>query len=361
MENSSFGLSFLDEVVARMRRSDRSPLGYWRRSMHRLLNVIEQSRMLQGYCALWRGEGLPIEGVRSEPAIKLDSVFFFSLMAHVALLLLLAWVTVRAKPSINNVPIRVNIMEESGRKAATSKTISKRPARRRVKKKAVARQTPRPRAQPKKIVTKAVTEVKPVAKAPKALPKPKSIGPAVLPKPALPAPKMLASSPVGQALDVNAPEDPLVKLPTTEQSPAISASDLAVGDSSVSDVRADLAGIPKELMQGKGDLGRRTGQQSLQRADVGAYLKLIQERVKAVWRYPSGIRGVYEVNFSIVLDRAGKLVSVKLLSSSHSGLNSSATEAVKLAAPFPPMPQDLDWLAGQPIGLRFKVNLGMIR
>ena len=102
MENNSFELSLLDEVLARMRRSDQSPFGYWRRSTHRLLNAIERNRVLRGYCALWRGEGLPIEGVRSEPAIKLDSVFFLSLMVHVVLLLLLAWVTLQAKPSINN-------------------------------------------------------------------------------------------------------------------------------------------------------------------------------------------------------------------------------------------------------------------
>jgi len=358
---NSISVSFLDKVLARMRRSDQSALGHWQRVNHRLLDAVEGSRLLRGYCSLWREKGLPIEGVRSEPAIKLDSVFLVSLLVHVLFLLLLAWVTVQAKPSIKDGPIRVNIIDP-GKQAPKSTTKSTRPSRSKAKK-AVTKPKPKFRPQPRKVVKRSVTRVKPSVpvEAPKALPKPKSISPTALPTPTLPTPKVLARSPIGQVSDMAAPGDPLVRLPTTQATPAISASDVAIGDTSVSDVTADLAGIPKELMQGKTTTGRGKGGQSLQRADVSAYLKAIQARVKAVWRYPSGIRGVHRVNFSIVLDRAGKLVSVKVLDSSHAGLNVSATEAVRLASPFPPMPQDVQWLAGQPIGLRFKVNLGAIR
>lgn len=351
-EKHPFGLSFLDKVLARMRRADRSPMGQWQRLTDRLFNAIERSRLLRGYASLWRGEALPIQGIRPEPAIRLDSGFFLSLMAHVVLLLLLAWVTVQARPSPNNTPIRVTIMD-SGRQAEAPKPA----APRRSEKKASAKARP----QPRKIVRRSVTKFTPAAPAPKSLPKPKTVAPAAEPAPALPAPKVLAQSPVGQEAKVSAPGDPLVRLPTTQTAPGISAADLAVGETAASNVTADIASIPKELMQGRGQSSRRTGQSSLERADVGAYLKMIQERVEAVWRYPSGVRGLHRVNFSIVLDRAGTLVSVRVLDSSDAGLNSSATDAVRLAAPFPPMPQDLQWLAGQPISLRFKVNLGGIR
>jgi TonB family protein len=357
MEKNSFSLSFLDKILARMKRADQSPLGHWQRLSHRMFSALEGSWLLRGYASLWRDQGLPIEGVRVEPAIKLDSVFFVSLLVHVLFLLLLVWVTVQAKPSIKDEPIRVSIIDP-GKQASKSRTQSKRPSRSKAKK-AVTKPKPKTRPQPKKVVKKSVTVVKPTVKAPKALPK--SITPTVLPKPTLPAPKVLARSPVGQVSDVALSGDPLVKLPTTQATPAFSASDVGIGDSAVSDVTADLAGIPKELMQGKARTGRRKGGRSLQRADVGAYLKTIQARVKAVWKYPSGIRGLHNVSFSIVLDEAGKLVSVKVLNSTHSGLNASATEAVRLAGPYPAMPQDLQWLAGQPIGLRFKVNLGAIR
>lgn len=359
MEKNSFSLPFLDKILARMRRADQSPMGHWQRLSHRLLNSLENSWLLRGYVRLWRDQGLPIEGVRAEPVIRLDSVFFVSLLVHVLFLLLLAWVTVQAKPSVKDGPIRVSIIDP-GKQAPKSRSKSKRPSRSRAKK-AVAKPKPKSRPQPKRVVKKSVTVVKPTVKAPKALPKPKSISPTALPTPTLRPPKVLAKSPVGRVSDVAAPGDPLVRLPTTQATPAISASDVGIGDSAVSDVTADLAGIPKELMQGKASTGRGRGGQSLNRADVGAYLKAIQARVKSVWRYPRGIRGLHNVSFSIVLDKAGKLVSVKVLNSSHSGLNASATEAVKLAGPFPPMPQDLQWLAGQPIGLRFKVNLGAIR
>lgn len=363
MERDSVGGSFLEKVLARMRRSDHSLLGHWQRMTHRLLSGLERSRLLRGYSALWREQALPIDGARPEPAIKLDSVFFMSLTAHVVLLLLLAWVSVQAKPSLNDAPIRVNIMD-AGRQSEAPRAESRQPAP------PVAKKAPpkaKTRARPKKVVRRTVTTVKPTVRAPKSLPKP-TPSPAPLPSPTalpapkpLPAPKVLAGSPIGQQAEVSAPGDPLVRLPTTQTTPGISASDLAVGANAGSNVTADIAGIPKELMHGKANSGRRTGRQSLQRADVGAYLKAIQERVKAVWRYPSGVRGVHQVNFSIVLDRAGTLVSVRVLDSSNAGLNQSATEAVKLAAPFPPMSQDLQWLAGQPISLRFKVNVGGIR
>lgn len=359
MEKNSFSLSFLDKILARMKRADQSPLGHWQTLSHRLLNALEGSWLLRGYASLWRDQGLPIDGVRAEPVIKLDSVFFVSLLVHVLFLLLLAWVTVQAKPAIKDGPIRVSIIDP-GKQPSKSRTKSKRPSRSKAKK-AVTKPKPKSRPQPKKVLRKSVTVVKPTVKAPKSLPKPKSISPTALPTRKLPAPKVLASSPIGQVSDVEAPGDPLVRLPTTQATPTISAADMGVGDTAVSDVTADLAGIPKELMQGKASTGQRKGGQSLQRADVGAYLKAIQARVKSVWRYPGGIRGLHNVSFSIVLDKAGKLVSVKVLNSSHSGLNASATEAVRLAGPYPPMPQDIQWLAGQPIGLRFKVNLGAIR
>ncbi|TMA09265.1 MAG: TonB C-terminal domain-containing protein [Deltaproteobacteria bacterium] len=91
--------------------------------------------------------------------------------------------------------------------------------------------------------------------------------------------------------------------------------------------------------------------------DFNQYLKLIEKRVNSVWRYPEDVSGVQKVTVRFALDRAGKLTQADVLESTDSRLNSSALEAMKKASPFPPMPESLKELAGEPLIIRFTVSI----
>ncbi len=98
---------------------------------------------------------------------------------------------------------------------------------------------------------------------------------------------------------------------------------------------------------------------SLSSPDFNAYLNKIKNRVNAVWKYPQGISGRHKVYLSFVLDRAGTLVQVKVIESPDSKLDNSALQAMKRASPFPPIPESLKGLAGEEIGIRFTIDLGL--
>ncbi len=107
--------------------------------------------------------------------------------------------------------------------------------------------------------------------------------------------------------------------------------------------------------------GGRSGLQgkslAKQEADYSAYLTLIKQRVQSVWKYPDGITGVQKVTVRFTLDKAGKLSQADVMDSSDSKLNSSALEAMRKASPFPPMPESLQYLAGEPLIIRFTVSI----
>jgi TonB family protein len=92
-------------------------------------------------------------------------------------------------------------------------------------------------------------------------------------------------------------------------------------------------------------------------ADYSQYLKQLERRVNSVWRYPDGVSGVQKVTVRFTLDRAGKLSQAEVLESSDPRLNASAIEAMKRASPFPPIPESLKDLAGEPLIIRFNVAI----
>jgi TonB family protein len=92
---------------------------------------------------------------------------------------------------------------------------------------------------------------------------------------------------------------------------------------------------------------------------LSQYLKLIEKRVFSVWKYPDEVTGVQKVSVRFTLDRAGKLTQAEVLDSSDSRINASALEAMKRASPFPPIPENMKELAGEPLVIRFTVAISV--
>jgi TonB family protein len=213
--------------------------------------------------------------------------------------------------------------------------------------------------------------------------------------PALPGPKVLAGGAPPSPVSKETSSDSLVQLPTKE-SPANlpSTGNTEANQKSLTALRGggDAAGIkalkegpqlpgalkgtgtapgpygvPGGSSSGTGTTGGGTGVGSgggsyaglkgASNADFNQYLKLIEKRVNSVWRYPDDVSGVQKVTVRFILDRAGKLTQADVLESSDSRLNSSALEAMKKASPFPPMPEGLKELAGEPLIIRFTVSI----
>lgn len=224
--------------------------------------------------------------------------------------------------------------------------------------------------------------------------------PAAPPKPALPGPKILASADTRQE-SVNAKEtspDSLVRLPTRDAPtnlPGSAAADAELNQRSVAMAKGEGPGIRglKEGTQVPGALkgtgtgtgpygvpggsrtgtgiagggtgtgtggGSATGLKGISTADASQYYKLVENRVKSVWKYPDGVSGAQKLNVRFTLDRAGKLVQADVLESSDARLNASVIEAMRRASPFPAIPENLiDLLANEPLIIRFNVFIGV--
>lgn len=125
-------------------------------------------------------------------------------------------------------------------------------------------------------------------------------------------------------------------------------------------------GVPGGSRVGTGTRGGGTGvgtggggYSGLSSPDFAPYLEMIKKRVQSVWKYPEGIPGRHLVYISFVLDRGGNLVRVKVLESTDTRLDRSATDAMKRASPFPPIPESLKEIAGDEIGIRFNIDFGV--
>jgi TonB family protein len=92
-------------------------------------------------------------------------------------------------------------------------------------------------------------------------------------------------------------------------------------------------------------------------ADFNQYLELVKKRVNSAWKYPEEVAGTQKVAVLFSLDKAGKLMKAEVLDSSDSRINASALEAMRKASPFPPIPENLKELAGEPLILRFTVSI----
>lgn len=100
--------------------------------------------------------------------------------------------------------------------------------------------------------------------------------------------------------------------------------------------------VGDSMLRGDGGSGDGAGGggdgDCLQRSEVRAYLEQVKQRMYARWVLPPDIPGNRAVELRFELDVAGSVRDVRVLSSGDSRLGESAVEALRAAAPFPPMP-----------------------
>jgi TonB family protein len=107
--------------------------------------------------------------------------------------------------------------------------------------------------------------------------------------------------------------------------------DTAVGDGNLRGSGGDgssvLAGGSKE-----------TEATCMAKAEVRHYLDEVQQRTMARWVLPPGIPNGQSVTLRFTIDVAGSATSVSVVKATHNALGASAVDALRAAAPFPPMP-----------------------
>ncbi|MFQ5852136.1 MAG: TonB family protein [Candidatus Binatia bacterium] len=379
----------LEVVLARMRKREEGPWGRIQMLGHQWLTRIERTRLIRSYNSLLRGPRQAF-GFRSKPAIDTDSLFFFSLLFHLLLMFLLSWITFSSRPLYKPGPIRVRMLDFGKGSQGEKEQRRKEPKK------------PTPSASAKSSPPPKVVVQKPASKPPKMASLPKKVAP-------LPAPKVLAESPkedaasltaesaealirlptqqsgaiqtpqvtadtTAEAIDATAPlvqapdvptltdesVDDLIRLPAS-QSGAVQAPQLKVETAPLADVgkvSKDELKVPEGLLRGGAFSPSEARPSAFSHPDFGPYLDVIVKRVRSVWKYPEG-SGTHVVRLRFVLDRGGRLARVEVLDSANSKLDSSAIDAMKRASPFPPIPESLKDLAGQDLGITFKIQLGV--
>lgn len=214
--------------------------------------------------------------------------------------------------------------------------------------------------------------------------------------PALPKPKLLAeAAPLRPPAIRETSPDSMVQLPTKE--PAAKFSSAVTSEQIQSSLTAKRGtgegegvralregiqvpgalkgtgtgmgpyGVPGGIREGKGTAGGGTGTgvgggsysglKGTSSTDYDRYFKSIEKRVYSVWKYPDDVTGIQKVVVRFVLDKAGKLTQAEVLDSNDSRINASALEAMRKASPFPPIPDSLKDLAGEPLIIRFTVSI----
>ncbi len=91
----------------------------------------------------------------------------------------------------------------------------------------------------------------------------------------------------------------------------------------------------------------------LGRREVQQYLDDVEARTISRWVLPPGVKADQKVTLQFKLDVAGSATSVSLKKASDNALGASAVDALRAAAPFPPMPDAARCLALVPITATF--------
>ncbi len=326
----------LEALLAKIKKKEENLWGKIQSSSHKWLSRLEAHPFVQNYCT-FLNKTRSATSLRSGPTIELDSLFLLSVLFHLLLIFLLARLSFTPIPSVNPKPILVRFFD-------LGKPSQKGIKKAKVKPKKIARPRPKPPT--------------PVA----AKPKPVKPPPKAKPKPLLPGPKVLAEAPKEITGLTGEPVEAMIQMPTSDTGGSQSSFQVEA-DPLPTALIGQSSMLPKSLsrienIRGE-DIKGASRVSSLSSPDFNAYLNKIKNRVNAVWKYPQGISGRYKVQLSFVLDRAGTLVLVKVLDSPDSKLDSSALQAMKLASPFPPIPESLKGLAGEEIGIRFTIDLGL--
>jgi TonB family protein len=96
-----------------------------------------------------------------------------------------------------------------------------------------------------------------------------------------------------------------------------------------------------------------TTRQCFARPEVKSYLGSVQQKTLDRWILPPGVSADQRVTLRFKLDAAGSATNVSLLDASNNALGASAVDALRAAAPFPPMPDAARCLARVPITATF--------
>ncbi len=91
---------------------------------------------------------------------------------------------------------------------------------------------------------------------------------------------------------------------------------------------------------------------------VQSYLDEVRKRTYERWVLPPGVDAGRKVTLRFHLDVAGSASSVSIVSAEDNALGASAVDALRAAAPFPPMPEEVRCLAGQRIKGTFSNPVG---
>lgn len=124
--------------------------------------------------------------------------------------------------------------------------------------------------------------------------------------------------------------------------------DTAVGDS---------------LIGGAGGTGDGPGpavsvQECRARAAAQRYLSRVQQLTIDRWILPPGVAPGQSVKLRFQIDTAGSALSVSVVQSSDNALGASAVDALRAAAPFPPMPDEARCLSRVPVIGTFQNPVG---
>jgi len=91
---------------------------------------------------------------------------------------------------------------------------------------------------------------------------------------------------------------------------------------------------------------------------VKSYLDEIRQRTYERWVLPPGVDAGRKVTLRFHLDVAGSASKVSIVKAEDNALGASAVDALRAAAPFPPMPEDARCLASRPIVGTFSNPVG---
>jgi hypothetical protein len=125
----------------------------------------------------------------------------------------------------------------------------------------------------------------------------------------------------------------------------------------LADVRATVG---EGLMDGSGGTGEGgvSFGQCFTRPEVQEYWNVVHRRMRSRWVLPPDVPANQEIRLRFSLDAAGSAHGVELVAGGDPRLGKSAVDALRSAAPFPPMGDRVRCLSGAPIVGTFRNPLG---
>ena len=107
-----------------------------------------------------------------------------------------------------------------------------------------------------------------------------------------------------------------------------------------------------------GGTGTAANPSCLEQPAVKSYLEEVRRRTYERWVLPPGVDAGRKVTLRFHIDVAGSASKVSIVSAEDNALGASAVDALRAAAPFPPMSEEVRCLAGQRIKGTFSNPVG---